>query len=75
MPERGQAAPTVVAVETAPEGSGVLLVRAWMHGDQLVARLRWSVAPESGQRAEVVVGADQVTAAVRRWLAEIADGP
>lgn len=61
-------------MEGAPDGTGVLLVRAWMHGDQLVARLRWTVAPDSDQRAEVVVGADQVEAAVRRWLAEVAAG-
>ena len=53
----------------------MLLVRAWMHGDQLVARLRWSVAPESGQRAEVVVGADQVEVAVHQWLTEVAADP
>lgn len=41
----------------------MLLVRAWMRGDELVARVRWTVAPQSDRCAEVVVGPGQVEAA------------
>ena len=53
--------------------TGVMLVRAWLHDGQLVARLHTSVSGDSGQIEEVVVGLEQVGAAVQRWLRDLAE--
>lgn len=63
------------AVDSGAQGSGVLLVRAWLQNGQVVARLRWSRSGHDEQRAEAVAGAEQVEAAVRRWLRELTDPP
>ena len=55
--------------------TGVMLVRAWLHEGQLVARLHSSVSGESGQHAEVVVGLEQVQLAVELWLRGFAEMP
>jgi hypothetical protein len=53
--------------------TGVMLVRAWLHDGQLVARLHTSVSGDSGQSEEVVVGLEQVAMAVRQWLRDFAE--
>jgi hypothetical protein len=55
------------------EGSGVLLLRAWLHDGQLVARLQSSRSGEPGQRAEVAVGMEQIEKTVQRWLRDLGE--
>jgi len=57
------------------EGSGVLLLRAWLHDGQLVARLQSSRSGDPGQQAEVAVGLDQIQKTVQRWLRDLAETP
>lgn len=54
-------------------GSGVLLLRAWLHDGTVVARVRWSSSTGAAQRAEVVVGTEQVVHVVREWLRTIGE--
>jgi hypothetical protein len=49
-------------------GSGVLLVRGWLQNGVVVARLRWALPDDAEQQVAVVVGAQEVQAAVGRFL-------
>lgn len=62
-----------VALDTAngAEGSGVLLLRAWLHDGQLVARVQSFVSTEEEQRGLVVVGPEEISAAVLQWLEDL----
>ena len=53
-------------------GSGVLLVRAWLQNGAVVARLRWALPDDAEQQVAVVVGAEEVQAAVGRFLGGLA---
>lgn len=53
----------------------MLLVRAWLHDGQLVARLQSSQTGEDGQRAEVAVGIEGIEMTVSRWLRDVAETP
>jgi hypothetical protein len=55
------------------EGSGVLLLRAWLHDGQVIARVQSFISAEEDQRGQVAVGTDQIAAAVRRWLEDLAE--
>lgn len=45
-----------------------MLVRAWLHDGELVARVHSSMSGDDGQSAEVVVGLEQIELAVEQWL-------
>jgi len=64
-----------VALDTGsgPEGSGVLLLRAWLHDGQVVARVQSFVSTEEEQRGLVAVGAEQISAAVLHWLEDLTE--
>jgi hypothetical protein len=53
-------------------GSGVLLVRAWLQNGAVVARLRWALPDDANQQVAVVVGPQEVQAAVGRFLRGLA---
>ncbi|WP_028644134.1 hypothetical protein [Nocardioides sp. URHA0020] len=53
------------------EGSGVMLVRAWVHDGQLVARLQSSRTGDPDQHARVAVGLEQIHETVLRWLSDL----
>lgn len=53
----------------------MLLVRAWLHDGQLVARLQSSQTGEDEQRAEVAVGIERIQETVGRWLRDVAETP
>jgi hypothetical protein len=57
------------------DSSGVLLLRAWLHDGQVVARLQSSRSGEPGQQAEVAVGLEQIQTTVQRWLRDLAETP
>ena len=67
--------PTVGVVTTNMDRTGVMLVRAWLHDGQVVARVHSSVLGDDGQSAEVVVGLEQVELAVEQWLRDFAEMP
>jgi hypothetical protein len=54
--------------------TGVLLLRAWLHDGQIVARVQTSLDGRE-QQAQVVVGLDPVTETVRAWLRDLAETP
>jgi hypothetical protein len=54
--------------------TGVLLLRAWLHDGQVVARVQSSLRGED-QQARVVVGLDTVADTVRSWLQDLAETP
>lgn len=56
------------------ESSGVVLVRAWMQGSQVVARVRWTASLDGAQQESVVTGEDAVLDVVRTWMAALAGG-
>jgi hypothetical protein len=56
----------------SPESSGVLLIRAWVEGQRLKARIIGRTdATSSGESGQVVAGADQIVKVVRDWLKEL----
>ncbi len=55
------------------DSTGVMLVRAWLHDGELVARIHSSVSGDGGQSAEVVVGREQIEKAVKAWLRGVAE--
>jgi hypothetical protein len=57
-----------------PDGSGVMLLRAWVQNGEVVGRVRWSLSPEEEQQAQTLVGTDAIEAAVAWWLRRIEAG-
>lgn len=60
-------------IASGAEGSGVLLLRAWLHDGQLVARVQSFVSTEEEQRGLVAVGAEDISAAVVQWLEDLTE--
>ena len=65
--------PTLGPVSADLDPTGVMLVRAWLHDGELVARIHSSVSGDGGQSAEVVVGLEQIEIAVEQWLRGFAE--
>ncbi len=57
------------------EVSGVMLVRAWMHDGQLVARLQTSRSGQADQHAQVAVGIEQIQETTQQWLRDLSETP
>lgn len=62
-----------VSVDT--ESSGVLLLRAWLHDGQLVARLQTSRSGDADQQTQVAVGLELIEETVREWLRDLTETP
>ena len=54
-------------------GSGVLLLRAWLHDGKVVARVQSFVAADQEQSTLVAVGVEEIAETVRRWLDDLAE--
>ena len=54
-------------------GSGVLLLRAWLHEGKVIARIQSFVAGDQEQSTQVALGVEQIVETVRRWLDDLAE--
>jgi hypothetical protein len=52
-----------------------MLVRAWVHDGQVVARLQSSLSGEADHSAQITVGFSQIEERMHEWLREVADTP
>jgi hypothetical protein len=52
-----------------------MLVRAWVHDGQLVARLQSSLSGDADQSAQIAVGLAQIQETVQQWLRDLAETP
>ncbi|WP_156372348.1 hypothetical protein [Arthrobacter sp. Leaf337] len=62
-------------MSTESNRSGVMLVRAWVHDGQVVARLQSSLSGEADHSAQITVGFSQIEERMHEWLREVADTP
>ena len=67
--------PTLGFVSADLDRTGVMLVRAWLHDGELVARVHSSMSGDDRQSAEVVVGLEQIEMAVEQWLRGFVEMP
>ena len=51
--------------------SGVLVLRAWTHGDDLIARVRATSGDDEIADAAVGVGVEAIIELIRDWLVEL----
>lgn len=65
--------PSVRRVNPGPNRSGVIVLRAWMHDGQVVARIQSSRSDEEEQQAAVALGAPEIERTVHEWLRDLAE--
>jgi hypothetical protein len=54
-----------------PESSGVLLVRVWVDGEEVRARVIHQPEAAGGGTGQAVSGVEDIVAVVRAWLEEL----
>jgi hypothetical protein len=59
-------------VDADEERSGVILLRAWLHDGQVVARIQSSLSGQQEQQSEVAVGIIEIERTVHDWLRDLA---
>ena len=59
-------------MDPTPDRSGVILLRAWLHEGQLVARIQATVGPGQEQHAAVALGMAEIERTVHEWLRDLA---
>jgi hypothetical protein len=55
-------------VSEEDEPCGVLVLRAWVHDHQVIARVRAALGDEEIHDAAVGVGVEPIVAMIREWL-------
>lgn len=59
-------------VDADEDRSGVILLRAWLHEGQVVARIHSSVPGQQEQQSGVAVGIGEIERTVHEWLRNLA---
>jgi hypothetical protein len=59
------------AVTWNEDRSGVLVLRAWLHDDEIVARVRTSMSGDELHDAALGIGVEPIVEIVRGWLGDL----